>query len=292
MTAVVSGTTRCAALLKSIPTSCAISFFVIALGCIPRESAAQSDSVPALSTQEPVSWMTLQTDSGVVRIAVARPNGRGPFPAILILHGTHGFAEEYVQLARDLARAGVLSIAACWFDRGEGVGQRFITPIVCDGAPRFIDIPGLDRFRVSRITIDALVKKLSASADVHSGKLALFGHSRGGGAALDYTWSNPSVISALVLNSTGYPDEVIARAAGVATPVLIMHGDADDPHDGGSALTGPARARRFEDVLRKGGSVVESKYYPGGHNSLFTDSTQYNDVVRRIADFMRRRARM
>src|SRR5688500_10874635 len=105
-------------LLNSIRTSCAISFVVTALGCVSRESAAQTNSDPPSTTQESVSWTTLQTDSGVVRVAVARPNGRGPFPAILILHGTHGFAEEYVQLARNLARAGVLSIAACWFDRG------------------------------------------------------------------------------------------------------------------------------------------------------------------------------
>ena len=71
-----------------------------------------------------------------------------------------------------------------------------------------------------------------------------------------------------------------------------MHGDADEPSDGGSAMTAPARARRFEDALRKAGTVVESTYYPGGHNSLFTDSTQYSDVVRRIADFVRRRAGM
>ena len=234
--------------------------------------------------------MTLQTDSGVVRIAVARPDGKGPFPAVLILHGTHGFAEEYVQLARDLALNGVLSFAACWFDRGTGAGQRFVHPIPCDGAPRLVDAPGLDRFRVSRNTIDGLVTKLRKSPEIRSGKLALFGHSRGGGAALDYASSHPTVVSALVLNSTGYPDEVIARSTALRTPVLIMHGQADNPRDGGSAMTDVARARRFEAALRKGESLVESKYYSGGHNAIFTDSVQYRDAVRRIADFLSRRA--
>lgn len=265
-------------LLYSIRNGCAVGVVMTALGCA---------SSPPPTTQQSVTWTTLQTDSGVVRVAVARPNGKGPFPAILILHGTHGFAEEYVQFARDLARAGVLGIAACWFDRGTGAGQRFVTPIICDGAPRFTDASGLDRFRVSRLTIDTLVKTLSASPDVRFGRLALFGHSRGGGAALDYALSNPAVISGLVLNSTGYPDEVILRASALQVPVLIMHGDADDARDGGSAMTAPARARRFEDALKRAGAVVESKYYPGGHNSLFTDSTQYRDVVRRIADFVR-----
>jgi carboxymethylenebutenolidase len=277
-------------LLNAIRTGCAVGVVMTALGCAARQSAAQTATHPPPTMEESVSWTTLQTDSGVVRVAVARPEGKGPFPAILILHGTHGFAEEYVQLARDLARAGVLGIAACWFDRGTGAGLRFVTPIICDGAPRLVDAPGLDRFRVSRNTIDALVKKLSASPDVRFGRLALFGHSRGGGAALDYAMSNPTVVSGLVLNSTGYPDQVMLRAATLQIPVLIMHGDADDARDGGSAMTAPARARRFEDALKRAGTVVEAKYYPGGHNSLFTDSAQYRDEVMRIADFVRRRA--
>jgi hypothetical protein len=38
---------------------------------------------------------------GVILVAVARPSGEGPFPTILLLHGSHGFAQEYVRLAQD-----------------------------------------------------------------------------------------------------------------------------------------------------------------------------------------------
>ncbi|HEY0809521.1 MAG TPA: alpha/beta hydrolase [Longimicrobiales bacterium] len=258
-------------------------FVLVTAGCGSRGA-----DTAAIRSRVALTWMTVATDSGVVRVAVARPSGPGPFPAVLILHGTHGFAEEYVELARDLARQGILGFAACWFDGGTGTGQRFVTPIACEGGPRFVDAPGLERFRLSRITIDALVKALLASPDTRI--LATFGHSRGGGAALDYALSNPHGLSALILNSAGYPDEVIARAATLALPVLVLHGVADDPADGGSAMTIVTRARRFEEALRRGGGAVESKYYAGGHNSLFTDTTEYNDAVRRIADFVHRRA--
>lgn len=90
-----------------------------------------------------VTWTNVSTDSGVLRVAVARPSGPGPFPAVLILHGTHGFAEEYVELARVLADAGVLSYAACWFDGGMGEGRQFITPIECPEARGSSTLPTL-----------------------------------------------------------------------------------------------------------------------------------------------------
>lgn len=256
-----------------------ILFTLAVVGCGTR-GPDTADIPPHAASR----WMNVATDSGDIRVAIARPSGVAPFPAVIILHGTHGFAEEYVVLARDLARKGILSFAACWFEGRTGQGEKFVTPIACDGAPRFVDAPGSERFRLSRITLDALVKTLRASQDVRT--LAVFGHSRGGGAALDYALANPDLLSALVLNSAGYPDDVIARAAALSIPVLLMHGEADAPSDGGSAMTQVTRARRFEDALKRNGAAIESHYYAGGHNSLFTDTTQYNDAVSRIARFV------
>jgi len=81
-------------------------------------------------------WISIAVPGiGKLAAAVARPTGKGPYPTVLLLHGSHGFAQEYVRLAQDLARAGLLSVAACWFREGGGTGIRFITPIVCPEAP-------------------------------------------------------------------------------------------------------------------------------------------------------------
>lgn len=236
-----------------------------------------------------VEWHTFPTSGGSLRAAVARPSGNGPFPTVVILHGTHGFAEEYVDLARDLARHGILSIAVCWFQGGRGVGQQFVTPLPCAGAPAFLDAPGLDRFVVSRHTLDELIGSIKSLEHVSATRLAMFGHSRGGGAALDYALSQPNVISALVLNSTGYPLEVTSRAAELELPVLILHGTADNAAEGGSPVTTIAMARRFENALKQNGVKVEAKYYDGaGHNAFFTDRAQHQDSVKRIGEFLQR----
>lgn len=101
-----------------------ILFCMLLVGnCVAQKANLSS------ALKDSVDWITVRTDSGVVHAAVAMPEGNGPFPAIIILHGTHGFAQEYVQLARRFAAKGFIGIAACWFAGRKGGGQRFITPI-------------------------------------------------------------------------------------------------------------------------------------------------------------------
>jgi hypothetical protein len=104
---------------------------------------AQATQTPVVTTadappgvdQPGVSWIRATAPAiGTVHAAVARPAGKGPLPAVILLHGTHGFAHEYVRLARDLARGGVIAVAACWFAAGSGPGSRFVTAIPCPQA--------------------------------------------------------------------------------------------------------------------------------------------------------------
>jgi len=271
---------------------CAFLFLIEAVSCgrpstMARNESARAVDAPTKTVSDSVRWITINADSGVLRAAIARPAGPGPFPTAIMLHGTHGFAEEYVTFAKDLARQGVLGIAACWFEGSRGLGARFITPIPCPGAPRVLDAEGAARFRLSRQILQALVNSVKQMPDVRG--IALFGQSRGGGAALDYALQRPGSISALVLNSTGYPPEMTNAAAGLDVPVLILHGVADNPADGGSSITNIEMARRFEAALRAAGKQVEVKYYEGGgHNSLFTSPAEYADAVQRISTFLHR----
>ncbi len=270
----------------------------LAAGCAQRAASPSPDSgmsrspsvsqAPAYIAADSVSWLHVRTDSGVILAAVARPSGAGPFPALIILHGTHGFAEEYVQMARDMARRGVLGAAACWFEGHRGVGTRHITPIECAGGPPFVDTPGLERFRLARRSVNALVAAVRALPDVQENRVALFGHSRGGGAALDYVLLHTGTVKAAVLNSAGYPPEVTARASEVDVPILLMHGTADSPAGGGSPFTNVTMARAFEAALRNAGKAVEAVYYEGaGHETIFTARTQYEDAMQRMTTFLR-----
>ena len=96
----------------------------------------------------------------------------------------------------------------------------------------------------------------------------LFGHSRGAGAALNYALHDGDV-QAIVLNSGGYAREAGTLAWRAHAPVLMLHGTADSPADGGAEVTDVRMARDFENALRK---PVDVMYYDGGrHNGIFTD---------------------
>jgi hypothetical protein len=106
-------------------------------GGMTRPPIVSATDAPAGTEMLAVQWLKVAVpDLGVMLAAVARPSGDGPFPAVLLLHGTHGFAREYVRWAQDLARGGFLAVAACWFSGGGWAGAKFVSPpIPCPDTP-------------------------------------------------------------------------------------------------------------------------------------------------------------
>lgn len=137
-------------------------------------------------------------------------------------------------------------------------------------------------------TVGSLIQAASTLPGAHPDRIGLFGHSRGGGAALNYSLQGGNV-QAVALNSTGYLRQLTDRSAQVKTPILMLHSTADHPDDGGSAATNIQMARDFETALRGAGKRVEAVYYEGArHNSIFTSPTQRHDEVHHMLAFFRR----
>jgi dienelactone hydrolase len=265
----------------------AVSLCIVALVALAEPQVIQGTAVPTTAPRGTedlaLQWFTLTGPQHTMLAAVARPEGPGPFPAVILLHGTHGFAREYVQLARDLARGGRIAIAVCWFAGGSGAGTRFVTPVACP------DAPPMPKGYEARSVVGALVRSVRSLPGVRGDRIALMGHSRGGGASLDYALSGGDVQS-LVLNSAPYTPEFIDGAGHLRVPVLMLHGNADSPAEGGSAMTDVALAKKFETALRTAGKTIEAKYYESGkHNSIFVDPGQRRDELQRIDAFLRQR---
>ena len=241
---------------------------------------------PAGTETLPVKWVSVRVpDLGAMRAAVARPSGTGPFPVVLLLHGTHGFARQYVEWANDLARAGFLTLAACWFSGGGGAGTRTVTaPIPCPEIPPLGPGEYPDTVRL----VDALVRAARSLPGARADRLAIVGHSRGGGATQQYLLAGGHV-QAAVLHSSGFALSPWNRAAEFNVPILIMHGTADGPADGGGPNNRVELAREFEAALRANRKSVESAYCDGcGHSTFFTSRSQRHEEVKRMVEFLRR----
>lgn len=237
---------------------------------------------PAGTEGLPVKWVRVAVPGlGVMQAAIARPSRTGPFPAVVLLHGTHGFARQYVEWAIDLARGGFIAVAGCWFSGGEGAGANEVTPpIPCP------EIPPLKRDAYPEAVqyIDALVQTARALPRARRDRLGLVGHSRGGGEALQYLLAGGHV-QAAVVHAMGHGYRPAVRAAEFNVPILIMHGTADSM----SENTQFRLAREFEMALRANNKPVETAYCDGcGHNTFFTNPAQREDELKRMIEFLRR----
>jgi carboxymethylenebutenolidase len=253
-----------------------LAFAVLFAACSTRSREAP-EAAPS------VEWIEISHQDFVMRAAVARPLGRGPFPVIVILHGSHGFSQEYVRLAQDLATADLIAVAPCWFAGHAGEGARFVTPIDCPDAPPTArgDTPE------AHAIVQSLVRAARTLNGADPNRIGLFGHSRGGGAALHYALTSEDIY-AVAANSAGYPESLTQRAVEFRAPVLLLHGVNDNADEGGSTVTAIAMARAFEAAMRQAGRPVEAVYYPAGHNALFSDPVQNADAARRLRVFFGR----
>jgi len=140
-------------------------------------------------------------------------------------------------------------------------------------------------------TVGSLVQAARTLPGARPDRIGLIGHSRGGRAALNYILQVGNV-QAAVLDSSGYPSQLAKLSSQVKAPILMLHGTADSPADGGGAATNVQMARDFEAALRAAEKPVEAVYYEGGrHNDIFTISTQYRDEVQRMLAFLLRHLR-
>jgi dienelactone hydrolase len=251
---------------------------------VAAPTVAQAQA-PAGAEDFGVTWRVVRSPNGSILLAEARPAGSGPFPAVVLLHGTHGFAREYVQLANEFTKAGLVAIATCWFAPGQGEGTRFITPLKCPASAPPISP---HQSKQAMESIDSIMSAVRSLPEVDGKRVALFGHSRGAGVVWNYVLRGGKVRAA-ILNSSGYPDELIQNARKFAVPALLLHGEKDGPADGGSPMTDIRRARSFENALRDAGKSVDAAFYPaGGHNSLFADHAQHEDELKRMTKFLQR----
>jgi dienelactone hydrolase len=131
---------------------------------------------------------------------LARPDGPGPFPAVVVLHGCAGFFPGYATIADDLKSAGYAALAV------DSLGPRGIAD-QCDVL--FIE-QAIDAY--------AALKYLSRQSFVDSGRVAVLGYSMGGNSALDDVQRGSLTTSSM---GSSLPPSPIIRGAAAALPSFM-----------------------------------------------------------------------
>jgi phospholipase/carboxylesterase len=159
-----------------------------------------------------------------------------PEHAVIWLHGLGADGTDFAPIVPELGLAG-------------GPGVRFVfphapfMPVTCNGgyvmrawydilslAPdsRRVDEAGI---RQSRQTVRALIERENARG-IPCRRIFLAGFSQGGAVAYSAALTHPEALAGVIALSTYLPDRRLlaeeATAANRATPILAIHGTADD----------------------------------------------------------------
>jgi dienelactone hydrolase len=198
-----------------------------------------------------------------------KPAGPGPFPAVVLSHGSDGSASFFSALvAPTMVRWGLVCIATN-YTHSSGV------PI---GAPGDASEPGASQANVLRahMTLE-LLRRLGY---VDMTRVALHGHSMG--AYLDVATAGAYPNDFRVGSQTGggvRPDFIVAgpapspaQARTIRIPFQMHHGDAD-------ATVPLSYDQRFDSLLSALGVQHELFVYPGeDHLQVRTDANMFTRV--------------
>ena len=188
----------------------------VALIACPVVAAAQSAAPPKTIPPLVVSDQTI----GVMRQhqvgAIILPQGKPPFPAVVVLHGCNGISQNTRIWARRLASWGYAALIV------DSLSPRGLRQ-VCDGSGK---LPGPQR------AMDAFAGAayLRSRPDIDGNRIGALGYSHGGWSALAASWERSAARAGApplraVVSYYPYCPKV---APPLANDLLILIGNADD----------------------------------------------------------------
>lgn len=140
---------------------------------------------------------------------VCGPEGKGPFPAVLVLHGRASNRQNKIRLIRELAIKGIIGLAFDFRGCGESEGQ-------------FQNATVENRLKDAFTAFDFLLSRKTDES-----KIGIFGSSLG--AYLALLVSEKKNIKSLILRSpAGYDDFSISAIKKFKGSLLIIWGDQDE----------------------------------------------------------------
>ena len=229
----------------------------------PREGAAKSADARFQLEGERWTWREGDfTMSGIL----LKPEGRGPFPAVLISHGLGGSAGSFgLQKAREMVRWGMVCLAPDYTHSGAG-GDR-----AAFGASD-------ENLRRARTCLEIL----RGLPEVDANRLAAYGHSMGGFVTIGLAASQPEGLKAAAITGSGvapqdgYPAPSVKAAERIRTPFLMLHG-ADD------STVRPEQSAALKQALDRSGVANDRLIADGQGHPI--DQTMREEVFRLVREW-------
>jgi carboxymethylenebutenolidase len=205
-------------------------------------------------------------DGADITAYVAKPEGKGPFPGVVLIHHLPGWSELYIETTRRFAHHGYMAICANLYQREGGSEAN-----PDDVAAKVRAEGGISDAQMVGDTA-AAVAWMRAQPD-HNGKVGLIGSCSGGRHAFIYAcqrndvdavveqWGGGVVMAANELNDKK-PTAPIDMTKGLSCPILGLFGNDD-------RAPSPEQVNQHEEELKKHGKNYEFHRYDGAGHGFF-----------------------
>lgn len=224
-----------------------IALVVFLIGSIIVDAALGGDRLEALADSI-IPGANGQPD---VLAYVAKPEGEGPFPAVIMIHEFYGLNESIIGKAEGLAQEGYYVVAP---DTFRGSTTTWI--------PRAIYQVISTKQENVNADLDSVYAWLEAQPDVDPNRIAIAGFCYGGRASLLYSLHNNRLAATVVFYGSPETDpEVLKNLPG---PVLGIFGGADQS-------ISQVDVQAFEDGLMEADVPHEITVYDGQPHAFVTD---------------------
>jgi carboxymethylenebutenolidase len=212
---------------------------------------------------ESVKTSTVKYLSGndSVSAYLAVPEGKGPFPAVILIHEWWGLNDWIKKDAKEFADSGYIAIAIDLY-RGKSTGSP-------DEARKLS--AGVDEVRSSK-DLKAAFNYLSNLPEVNKNKIGSIGWCMGGGYSLRTALLIPSLSACVICYGRLVSDEEALKKIGC--PVLGIFGENDK-----NII--PENVQQFEKALNKAGVENNILIYPGAGHAFMNPKNKelYNETV-------------
>ena len=219
--------------------------------------------------------VTFKSGAETVSAFLAKPDGPGPFRAVIVFHEWWGLDNWVKDQTRALAKEGYAALALDLY-RGRVTAKEQEAHQLMMGAP------------VDRQTRDmkAGFAYLASRKDIVKTKIAAVGWCMGGRNAFTLAAEEPTLAAAVVYY--GAPPTELSTIAKIRAPMLGNFGGDDEGPS-------PAQVREFEAAAKKAGKTFDLKIYEGAPHAFANPSNPWkgyrkdaaNDAWVRTTNFLR-----
>lgn len=187
-----------------------------------------------------------------IRAYVAKPEGEGPFPTVIMIHEFFGLNESILSKADLLAAEGYLVIAPDTF-RGS------TTSLIPRAIWQVINTKQED----VNVDLDSVHAWLGSQAEVDASRIAIVGFCYGGRVSLLYSLYNPRLAATVVFYGSSETDPQVLK--NLPGPVLGIFGGADQsiPLE---------EVEAFENGLEEAGIPHQVTIYDGQPHAFVEDA--------------------